>query len=119
MLGLALDGQGVGIGHEVVRCSGLSVTAILLFASATLHYICLLPLELWVRWAYTEPLVFRQSIQSAPLASTLILKITLELTTDGDGQVLGEGELNLAAIACSMNIRHCFDRDMYKIKSQY
>ena len=118
MLGLAFHVEGFGVGDEVVRCSGWSVTAIVLFASATLHFISI-SLGLTTSKTYTEPLVFRQSIQSAPLAPTLILEIILELTTDGDGQVLGEGELNRSTIACSMNIRHCFDRDMYKISSRY
>jgi len=118
VLGLAFHVEGVGVGNEVVRCSGWSDTVIMSYFSATLHFISI-SLGLTTSKTYTEPLVFRQSIQSAPLAPTLILKIILELTTDGDGQVFGKGELNLAAIACSMNIRHCFERDMYKIKSQY
>jgi hypothetical protein len=75
-----------------------SVTVIIPFVSATPIHSLPYP-EQYMGWTYTDPLVFRQSMQSAPSAWTFVGKLDLGRTTDSDGEVLGEGELDFSAEA--------------------
>jgi hypothetical protein len=96
MFGFTLDVERIGVSHEVVRCPGWSVTIImsmsLLLSSPPLsHFRCMRGLTL-NHWSFGSRYNLFHQLGS-------LGRIDLGLTTDGNGQIFWEGELNLSAEA--------------------